>query len=268
MKPLICQAAQGAPPTLEWIGVDRLNVDDTYQRSIAETKAQQLITRIAKGWDWRLFQPLSVARRNNGDLFVIDGQHRLAAARLRSDLPHLPCVVSNFGGVEDEATAFAAMNRQRRAMSKLETYRAELAAGEPQALLAMRLIERAGLGLAKTTNPQSWAPGQIDCIGGVVRVINRHGPEVALNALTAMGEAWGKKRISCPGSVLLGLADIYHKPPPGFDPDAVIQALSEVTGRELLEEASEYRHIHKSSEDKMRAAILARHDDAKMEEAA
>lgn len=268
MKPLVCEPAVGAPPTLEWVGIERLNIDDTYQRSIAEPKAQQLIARIAKGWDWRLFQPLSVARRGNGDLYVIDGQHRLAAARLRTDLPHLPCVIGNFAGVEEEATAFAAMNRQRRAMSKLETYRAELAAGEPQALLAMHLIESAGLSLARTTNPTSWQPGQIDCIGGVVRILNRHGRALALNALTAMGEAWGKKRISCPGSVLLGLAEIYHKPSPGFNPDALIEALAGTDGRQLLEEAGEFRHIYSDAAGKMRAAIMARYDDAAQEMAA
>jgi hypothetical protein len=252
-------AAKGAPPTLEWVSLDRLHIDDRYQRAIADSKpAQALINRIARDWDWRLFQPLSVARRAAGELFVIDGQHRLAAATLRGDLPHLPCVIAAFAGVEDEAAAFAAMNRQRRAMSKLETYRAEIAAGDTQAVLAMRLIEQAGLSLARTTNPLAWAPGQIDCIGGVVRVLNRHGRQAAVNALTAMGEAWGQTRLSCPGSVLAGLADIYLNPPPDFDPDALIDALSQTTGRDLLEEAGEWRNIYSKSEHKMRAAILAR----------
>lgn len=258
MKPPF-NAAKGAPPTLEWVALDRLLIDDRYQRAIADSRpAQALIARISRDWDWRLFQPLSVARRDGGELFVIDGQHRLAAARQRGDLPHLPCVIAAFDGVEDEAAAFAAMNRQRRAMSKLETYRAELAAGEPQATLALRLIEEAGLSLARTTNPFAWEPGQIDCIGGVVRVIIRQGRETALNALTAMGEAWGKTRISCPGSVLAGLADIYNSPPADFDPDALIEALAETNGRELLEEAGEWRTVHSKSELKMRAAILAR----------
>jgi hypothetical protein len=252
------QPAQGSPPTLEWVPVDRLQIDETYQRSIAETKAQQLIQRIARAWDWRLFQPLSVARRADGALFVIDGQHRLAAARLRTDLPHLPCLISNFDGVEEEASAFAAMNRQRRAMSKLETYRAELAAGEPRVMLAHRLIERAGLKLARHTNTASWEPGTIDCIGAVVRGIAQHGQTVPMNALIAMGEAWGKGRITCAGSVLFGLMSIYHEPPANFDPDALIATLAETTGRDLLDECAEYRHLYSGSDDKMRAVILAR----------
>lgn len=248
---------KGAPPSLEWVQIDRLQVDETYQRSIEQKPAKALIARIARAWDWRLFQPLSVARRGADGLFVIDGQHRLAAARLRGDLPHLPCVIGNFDGVEEEAAAFAAMNRQRRAMTKLETYRAELAAGEPRAMLAARLIERAGLKLAKHSNTDYWEPGTIDCIGGVVRGIDKHGQEAPLNALIAMGEAWGKTRITCSGSVLLGLIDIYRDPPAGFDPDALIEALSATTGRDLFDEAGEYRRIYTKRDDCMRAAILS-----------
>lgn len=255
---LTVETAKGAPPTLEWLPIDRLHVDETYQRSIESGPAQLLIKRIAKGWDWRLFQPLSVARRQDGGLYVIDGQHRLAAARLRPDLPHLPCVIGNFVGIEEEASAFATMNRQRRVMTKLETYRAEIAAGEPQVLLAARLIERAGLTLAKHNNNASWAPGTIDCIGGVVRGIGQHGQDVPLNALIAMAEAWSKTRITCAGSVLGGLLDIYHNPPVGFDPDALIDALAGTNGRELRDEAFEWRLTCSGSEQRMRLAILAR----------
>lgn len=251
-------AIKGAPPSLEWVGVDRLQIDDAYQRSIESTKAQQLITRIARDWDWRLFQPLSAARRSNGDLFVIDGQHRLAAARLRADLTHLPCVIGNFDGVQDEAAAFAAMNRQRRAMTKLETYRAELAAGDAKAVQAVQLIEQAGLKLAKHSNTATWAPGTIDCIGGVVRGIGQNGNTVTLNALIAMGEAWAETRITCSGSVLFGLLELYAEPPAGFDPDRLITALAACTGRDLYDEAGDYRRLYSDRGLCMRAAILER----------
>jgi hypothetical protein len=247
---------KGAPPSLEWVPLDRLQIDETYQRDIAATKAQQLIKRIAAGWDWRLYQPLSVARRGDGQLFVIDGQHRLAAARLRPDLPHLPCVISAFDATDDEARAFAAMNRERRTLTRLEIYRAEIASGDARACRAQELIEQAGLKLAAHTNTAHWPPGTIDCIGGVVRGMAQNGEQVTLNALTAMGEAWGKGRVLCAGSVLFGLLALYDDPPPGFDPDLLIAAMSETTGRDLFEAAADYRRFYSDTGLRMRAALV------------
>ena len=86
-------APLGNPPTLEWVALDRLLVDDSYQRRADDGRSKVLIGQIARGWDWRLYQPLSVSRRAGGELFVVDGQHRLAAARMRGDIPHLPVVI-------------------------------------------------------------------------------------------------------------------------------------------------------------------------------
>jgi hypothetical protein len=51
--------------------------------------SQALIRQIARHWDWDLCLPLVVSRRADGSLYVIDGQHRLAAARIRGDIDHL-----------------------------------------------------------------------------------------------------------------------------------------------------------------------------------
>jgi hypothetical protein len=86
----------GSPPSLEFRTLAELKVDDTYQRSLETDPSQRLIRRIAQFWDWGLCQPLAVARRQDGSLMVVDGQHRLAAATLRGDIAHLPCVITSY----------------------------------------------------------------------------------------------------------------------------------------------------------------------------
>jgi hypothetical protein len=86
----------GQRPTLEFRRLCDLKIDPSYQRSIEIGTSQTLIRRIAMFWDWSLCQPLAVARRADGALMVVDGQHRLAAARLRGDIYDLPCVITAY----------------------------------------------------------------------------------------------------------------------------------------------------------------------------
>jgi ParB-like chromosome segregation protein Spo0J len=52
---------------------------------------------------------------------VVDGQHRLAAATLRGDIAHLPCVITSLmPTLGDEAAAFVALNQNRKPLQPLD----------------------------------------------------------------------------------------------------------------------------------------------------
>lgn len=86
----------GTPPSIEWVAIENLSVDASYQRSTENDASRRLITSIAVKFDWRLCMPLVVSRRLGGELIVIDGQHRTMAARKRADILHLPCCIFNY----------------------------------------------------------------------------------------------------------------------------------------------------------------------------
>ena len=65
----------GEPPAVQFFGVERLQIDRSYQRDTCSRGSQRLIEAIAGRWDWRLCTPLLVASRDGG-LYIIDGQHR------------------------------------------------------------------------------------------------------------------------------------------------------------------------------------------------
>lgn len=79
-KPIVSDL--GAPPSLDWIPLERLVVDKRYQRALG-VKNERHVRRISSGFRWNRYQPIVVTEA--GDNFaVIDGQHRLAAARLQA----------------------------------------------------------------------------------------------------------------------------------------------------------------------------------------
>lgn len=231
----------GRPPVLEWLAPAELQVDDGYQRSLGAESSQTLIRRIATFWDWNLCQPVNVARRADGSLWVVDGQHRHAAALLRGDIPHLPCVVVSFANRAEEAAAFVALNKERRALGSVDVFKAQLAAGDEQASEVNALILEAGLTIAPHGNYIAWKPGMIYCVPGIVSAYRTHGRIIASAALVALSEAFEGRILRYAGQILRGLFRFYAVQGrfDDFDPDAFIDRLGASTQEQWMRKAAE-----------------------------
>ena len=198
----------GSPLTLEWRAVGELLIDSSYQREIDTGPSQALIRRIAMYWDWGLCQPLAVSRRPDGLLLIVDGQHRASAAKLRGDIPHLPCVITNYANAGDEAAAFVALNQMRRPLSALDLFKAAVAAEDTEAVEITRALAAAGLRVAKHSNYGFWKAGDVSNIGGIQRLWRRCGERPVALALRAMAKSWPHEVLRYCGSVFPGFAAV------------------------------------------------------------
>lgn len=131
-----------APGRFEMIGKGLLDVDPEYQRtgSVSNDK----VLRIASKWSWLACGALIVAERPDGRLFVVEGQHRLLAARKRSDITQLPCLIFRVESVEREAEGFLQANTERRPVNACDKYRARLRAGDELALRLQSIFDASG----------------------------------------------------------------------------------------------------------------------------
>lgn len=205
-------APLGNLPALQYLLPAQLKVDESYQRSIETKESQGLIRKIAQYWNWDLCQPLVVARRDNGELFVIDGQHRLEAARLRGDIAQLPAVVVAYASAADEAASFVHLNQQRRPLTTLQVFHAAVASGDSEASAIVAAIEGAGLRLGKSSQLDSSPPMTINNVGGIQRAWRRQGAEAASEALKILAGAFAGQKLVYAGSIYPGIvALIAHK---------------------------------------------------------
>lgn len=225
-------AAKGMPPSIENRHPGELNLDDSYQRSTDNGASQALIKKIANGWDWRMCLPLVVSKRDDGSLWVIDGQHRLAAALLRGDIPFLPCVVGIYGSVADEAAMFVAMNRARKPMNRLDDFHAAIASGDDEAIEIAKLITDAGFTVSRKTGSQTWRPGEVAFTSAIAKVLRKHGAKVCADALRTMQEAFPDEVLNAGASMFTALTKLAVTPPEDFDPDRMFRALLKRTQRE------------------------------------
>lgn len=197
VKPMI-----GEPAVLHNAVLAPLMVDETYQRSVEGGVSQKQITEMAINWDWRLCMPLLISRRA-GKLFVIDGQHRLEAARLRGDITYLPAVIFEFEDQRGEAELFLNANRKRRQVSKLDDFHAAVAAGDAKSIAIRDVVAAAGLVVGRNTAWQMLKPGEVIFVSALARAIRLTSPEIATEALKAIALAFD-------GEVLNGAAPIFE----------------------------------------------------------
>ena len=229
-------AIAGTPPSIEWRPTDELLVDLAYQRSCEERASQSAIATIAHQWDWRLCAPLTVSRRGDPEkCYVIDGQHRLEAAKLRGDIPYLPCIISRFESLEEEARCFVAVNTARKKITALDTHRASLAAGNTSAVRIQRVIDAAGLSLAPHMNFISWRPLQITCIAGVAGALRAMGEKQVVDALTDLAAMAPDKVLRYAGTMLKGIYAVRAKPVADFDSETWRRVLASRSQEDWLQ---------------------------------
>lgn len=215
---LKCNPALGTPPVLQFVTPAQLHIDPSYQRSLDTEASKALIRRIAQFWDWALCQPLNVARRADGKLYVIDGQHRLAAARLRRDIPHLPAVVLEYASIAYEAASFVHLNQQRRPLIKLDLFKAAVASGDSEATQIADAVREGGLTIAPHSNYTAWKPGYISHLGGIENAWRKHGPQITRLALRALAESYPGTVLRYAGTIWPGIVAVVAEEAAAFKP--------------------------------------------------
>jgi hypothetical protein len=189
----------GPKPELTWLHVAWLSVDPRYQRDTGSRRSLNLIDKIVREFRWSRFGVASVVRdtRTIELFYVVDGQHRVEAAR-RLNVEKVPCVVLPHATVEEAAVDFVAMNRDRVTVTPLHIYHAQLAAGDPQALAIAAVCKAAGVEICRHQVPAShMKPGQTLAVATIAKLIRTSGEKFATRVLGQVAKA-GK---GVPGAV-------------------------------------------------------------------
>lgn len=148
------------PGELQWIRKSLLNVDKEYQRAKV---SQESVLSIARNWSWVACGVLVVARRNDGTLWVVDGQTRKTAADKRADVNELPCIVFESLELAEEASAFIDVNTFRRPVPRVDKFRAQIVAQDQVAIAVQQMIEEQGYRVASGSGSFS-----VCCIGSIM----------------------------------------------------------------------------------------------------
>ncbi len=209
-KPIARGPQVGAPPSLEFVAVERLQVDPAYQRATDGPHSRRIIVGMVRKWEWPLCQPLVVARRADGSLWILDGQHRHAGATERGDIAHLPCVVLAGIDGDGEARAFVDLNTRRQRLSQSDIFNAQLAASDPAAKETAALLTETGWRQVRNNNPQAWQPGDLQCAPRIAKLVAANGAGPVRTALRVLRDAYPGEPVRAAANVITALVTIFR----------------------------------------------------------
>ena len=236
------------PGALLMLHKDTLQMHPSYQRDVISQKVKE----ITAAWSWLSCGVLIVGKRS-GEHWVIDGQHRALAAKRRSDITHLPCVVFETVDVKQEARGFLDANTGRKPVSAIAKQKALVAAGDEVAEFVQKTCES----LDVQIRPYATKARELKCIAWCMRraAENRE----SFCSVLAMGaDLSDADNMAIPERVLEGLWIINAKCGDGLADKRLVKRLREKGARTLLDAANRAAAYYASGGGKIWAqGILA-----------
>lgn len=180
----------GPLPELAWLPVSHLIIDPSYQRTLESRRSQKLIRNLVKEFKWAAFQAILAVKAGTGTWVVIDGQHRVEAARRRG-FAHVPAVVVEAASVEEQALAFIKTNLDRVAINQFQLHHARIAAKDPLAAKIGRLCTEANLSIPRYPLPATkLKPGQTLAIGTLGHLVQNFTMATAVIIARSVADAY------------------------------------------------------------------------------
>jgi len=249
------KAAIGRRPRLATMDPAELSIDDSYQRELSK-KSMRLIQNLVRDWDWRRYKIPVVARVGEA-WHVIDGQHTAIAALTHGGIGEIDVMIVEAEDETERARAFIGHNRDRVPITNTQLFFAAAAAGDEDALTALRVCERAGATILRNPSPgRAFRPGELIAIAALVQLVRRRS---ALKARTVI-ETLVKAKIAPISSEYINAVDtILHDENFGnVEPEAIIAALDRF-GQSIAAKVTELALAKRMRKARALAVVLYQH---------
>lgn len=185
--------------------VEALKLCMQYQR----TQNERHVQKIVDAWNEDAFGALVVARRKDGSLWVVDGGHRLAAARALK-INTVPCTIMDSDGPAHEALVFRALSTTRK-VHIITVFWGRITAGEKVAVDILRTVRSHGFEIPKSTGGANRGEGRavwprISAVGALERCANECGLDGLDTLLSVIKRAWNNDDQALSMNILNGLS--------------------------------------------------------------
>lgn len=232
-----------------------LRLDSTYQRDLDSTK----VRRMVEEWDPRRAQVVVLSHRAH-ILWVVDGQHRVAALRERGEL-FVDAVVHEGMTQKDEADLFVALQRGRKNLNAWDLFKAETTAGHEDVMNLIRIVSVQGFKIDRTAGH-----GHIGAVGALRRIFRLGGEPLLTLVLSTTRMVWAGDKRALDGQTLEGLALFLHsfRSEPQYDGTralTILQGTPAITFLRLAQEIAQTRSSASSSATNVAEAIRNRYNE-------
>ena len=200
----------GAKPELAWVNVEDINIihndqEKGYQRKL---NSKVINTFVRKGFFWGAVKTISIARRKDGTLWAYDGQHTIALL-VMAGYTKVPCLIQDVDTIEEEAMYFSFINTNRRNPTAFDKFKADVVAGNADALKVVKILS--DLGLTLSENPVK-DPTYISCPGVMRNAIARYSKnDVLKDSLAGLMEVFVGDQNRFAGDIVHGACSFTNQ---------------------------------------------------------
>jgi hypothetical protein len=182
------------------------------------------VNAIKSKFNARAFRAIDAWEREDGKLVVLDGQHRIVAARemgVPENVKCIPTMVHRGLTLEEAAELFVQLDFALLVRA-YDQFKALLTARHADMVAIDRIVRRNGLVLARVAGD-----GAIGCVDAVMKVYALGEPKGAIldATLAALYRAWGELKQAYGASLVRGVAEYIHEHR-DVDPDELGSALA------------------------------------------
>lgn len=203
---------------LKWQPLALMRTSDVAQREINPARVDFLIAN----FDPEDFGTPTVSERD-GILWVIDGQHRIAAAKaVLGEDQQVQCWTYSDLSEEDEAERFLKLNNYL-AVNAMSKFRVSVAAGRERECEIDRVVRANGMVVTKDK-----IDGAIGAVGTLGRIYDRAGSKALGRTLRIVHGAYGDSGLEAP--VLDGVGLVCQRYNGSLNDDAAIERLASAAG--------------------------------------
>lgn len=213
------------------IEVGEIHVDPRYQRGLNQRRLQRLV----REWNPSLADPIRVNWREDGTIWVIDGQHRLAAAKAVGN-KMIECKVHMSLTPDQEAAVWNLLQSGRVAPTLGDAFRSRLFAREPVAVQLEEIVHKFG-GTLSLNNSNSSAKRPVHALATIESILTFQGEDGLNRVMTTLAEAYPEDQQVFSEAMLNGLSIFYHIYDEEFDDDRLMAALRRTSPRKLFQAA-------------------------------
>lgn len=217
------EAAAMLPSVIEEHTASSLIIDERVQRHIRPGHLKHITSKL----DLDAIGVITVSRRDDGTLVIIDGQHRVRAL-VDAGMGDWPVTCRVFEGltVAQEAGLFRRYNTTSKT-NAIEDLLKAIVEGEPEAVAINAIAERNKLRISL-----NGGPGYIACATAMRKVYGakEYGPAALGFAIHVGVSAWGANSDSVDSIIVRGLGEFYLRYGEEIDRAPLIRKLGKHTG--------------------------------------
>jgi hypothetical protein len=221
-----------------------------YQRGLS----QQWVAELARIFDEDKCDPIVISLRKDGDLYCIEGQHRVRAA-MKAGVKELFARVLTGLTYEQEADYFFQAQKNRRGMRPTDAWNASLEAKHQNTVEINTIVHSLGGKVNRNADPDRG----INCPHQLWKIHENAGSRTLYTVLDLLNEAWPEFKLGgvvTEARMLAGMSFFVVNHSEEYKPERVAKAIGKVSPLKIRENGQRYRDLGRKADEGFYLAIL------------